>query len=225
MLRSENVATPFTIVTVFVPESVPGRRSPPLCAMAIVTGPVKAATVLPRSSTAVPPTGGVIGRRGNVVLGWTVKTRCGRAGLSANTVASHVLGELKYQVHWGSTVPALAWTVYSPSITSNESDPMPMSVNPGGGVNPVRPFVIVTACASAPAPSVIAPGSAVVIDEPAPTAERCAPRAWAVTASTPLYAVSCTPPSRTGVDVSACTARTWPGSVLGSGKPCTLVAT
>ena len=162
---------------------------------------------------------------GSVVRGCAVNTRCVIAGLSVSTVASHVLGALKYHVHWGSTEPALAITVYSPSATINESDWATMSVKPAGGAKPTRPFVIETACASAPAPTAIAPGSATVLDEPAPTAERCAPSAWAVTAPTPLYAVSCTPPSRTGTEVSACTASTWPGPVMGSGKPCTFVAT
>src|SRR5712691_8447936 len=57
MLRSENVATPFTAATVFVPDSVPGTSRPPLCPIAIVTEPVKLGTGLPWSSTAATCTG------------------------------------------------------------------------------------------------------------------------------------------------------------------------
>src|SRR5207245_10854286 len=41
MLRSEKVAIPPTAVPVVVPRSVPGKRRPALCPIAIVTGPLK----------------------------------------------------------------------------------------------------------------------------------------------------------------------------------------
>ena len=47
MLRFEKAATPLAVVTVFVPESVPPLGFVP---RAIVTGPVKLASVLPASS-------------------------------------------------------------------------------------------------------------------------------------------------------------------------------
>src|SRR6266576_1293985 len=104
MLRSEKVATQFTAVIVLVPESVPGVSRPPLCPMAIVTEPVKLATVLPNASTAATRTGGCMATSGSVVVGCTVNTKCS-GGLSASTVASHALGALKNQVHCGSADP------------------------------------------------------------------------------------------------------------------------
>src|SRR5712672_1042687 len=101
MLRSENVATPFTAFTVFVPDRVPAFTKPALYPIAMVTEPVKVLSVFPKSSTTRTCTGGVIVRSGNVVLGCVLKTRCAAAGLSASAVASHVLDvlSLKYQVH------------------------------------------------------------------------------------------------------------------------------
>src|SRR5689334_2570860 len=103
MLRSLNVATPFTTVTVLVPDNVPGAMRPPLCPMAIVTVPVKLVTVFPRASVTVTCTGGMV-VSGSVVLGCAVKTRCG-AGLSDTTDASHVLGALNAHIHCGLVVP------------------------------------------------------------------------------------------------------------------------
>ena len=54
-------------------------------------------------------TAGWMGSSGSVVLGWTVNPRCS-GGFSVKAVASQLLGELKYQVHRGSTVPALVCT-------------------------------------------------------------------------------------------------------------------
>src|SRR6266540_1020503 len=50
---------------------------------------------------------------------------------------------------------------------------------------------------AAPALTGITPGAATVIDEPEPSAERCAPTACADTAFTPVYADNMTPPSVT----------------------------
>src|SRR2546425_9021952 len=171
MLKSENVATPFTAVAVLVPDSVPGISRPPLCPIATVTAPVKLATELPSASTAVTVTAGRMVARGSVVLGWTVNTRCS-GGLSATTVASHVPGFcwVKYHVHCGSTEPAPC-TAYSPSATIAASDSVARLVNAGGGATPTRSFDMVTPYASAPAPTGIAPGSAVVRDEPEPDAD------------------------------------------------------
>src|SRR2546427_13223208 len=110
MLKSEKVATPFTAVTVLVPDRVPGMSKPPLFAVGIVPRPLKRATGLPRASSAVTFTGGRIVMNGSVVLGWTVMASCVAAGFSTSAVASHVLGELKYQLHCGSTEPAPACT-------------------------------------------------------------------------------------------------------------------
>src|SRR5213596_22454 len=49
---------PLTAVTVFVPDSVPGRTVPPLWPMAIVTDPLKLVTRLPPASSAVTCTAG-----------------------------------------------------------------------------------------------------------------------------------------------------------------------
>src|SRR6267378_6377423 len=127
MLRFEKVATPFTGVTVFVPES-----SPPLGLVprAIVTEPVKLGSVVPASFWAATFTAGEIGLPASVALGWTVNTRCvaggggGGAvpGLSATTIASQVLVPVKFQVHRGSTEPALACTAVSAWSTICASD-------------------------------------------------------------------------------------------------------
>src|SRR6266566_319100 len=185
MLKSENVATPFAAVTVFVPDSVPGTSMPPLCPIAIVTDPVKLVTGLPRSSTAVTCTGGLIVIIGSVVLGCTVNARCVVDGFSATTVASQALGELKYQVHWGSTEPP-AGKAYTPSTFIDESEPHVISVKAGGSAKLTTAFAIVTPYASAPAPTGIEPGSATVVDEPLPHADWCAPKACADVRSTPV---------------------------------------
>jgi hypothetical protein len=57
MLRSENVATPFTADTVFEPESVPALGFDPI---ATTTLPVKLVAVLPEASSAVTRTGAII---------------------------------------------------------------------------------------------------------------------------------------------------------------------
>src|SRR5437762_1650514 len=107
ILRSENVATPFTNDTVFVPDSVPGKTRPPFFPIATVAEPVNVLTVLPRSSTAATLTAGVMVIKGNVVLGWTVTTMCVAAGLRTTAVASQLPGWVgsKNQVHCGLTVP------------------------------------------------------------------------------------------------------------------------
>src|SRR6267154_2321712 len=103
MLKSENVATPFTAFTVLVPDNVPGRSRPPLCPMAIVTGPLYPAIVLPAASTTLTSTGGVIVVKGSARCGWTLNARCCCAGLRTNVLASHVLGWVNSQPHCGST--------------------------------------------------------------------------------------------------------------------------
>src|SRR5260370_12873387 len=114
MLKSENVATPLTNDTVFVPESVPGSSKPPLCPIAIVTEPLKVVTMLPRSSTAATFTAGVMVMRGNVVLGWIVNTRRVAAGLTTTAVVSQLPGWVgsKNQVHCGLTTPPVESTAY-----------------------------------------------------------------------------------------------------------------
>src|SRR5437762_1162329 len=55
MLRFENVATPLTAVTVVVPDSRPGISNPPLCPMAMVTGPLKLVIGLPAAASVPEP--------------------------------------------------------------------------------------------------------------------------------------------------------------------------
>ena len=139
--------------------------------MAIVTGPLKVAARLPSASSTVTCTAGWMVRRGNVVLGCTVNARCG-GGLSVITLASHVLGELKFQVQCGSTEPTLDDTRYWPSSLIYASDPAPpMLVKPDGGSVGTTPSDIVTAYASAPAPMATAPGAATVGVDPEPEAD------------------------------------------------------
>src|SRR5258708_34788036 len=111
MLRSAKVATPFTAVTVLVPDSVPGISMPPLCPMAIVTGPLKPVTALPDASVTLTCTAGVMVISGSVVLGCTAKTRCG-GGLGARVVASQECGDVKYQFQRGSAEPPPGRTAY-----------------------------------------------------------------------------------------------------------------
>src|SRR5690242_19976380 len=111
MLKSENVATPFTAVTVLVPDNVPGISVPPLCPIATVTVPVKPVTTLPAASTTLTCTAGVIVIIGRVVLGCTANTACG-GGLSARTVACQECSDVKYQFQVGSAVPPPGKTAY-----------------------------------------------------------------------------------------------------------------
>src|SRR5437016_3771159 len=205
ILRFENVATPFTAVTVFVPDSVPGTSKPPLCPIATVTAPVKPAIGLPEPSTAVTCTAGVIVKSGTVLLGWTVNVRY-IGGLSTSSEASQVFGELKYQVHCGSTEPALPGTMYAASCLRYGSSPSPIWLKSEGIPRGTKALASVTPYASWPAVTASAPGSAVVGAELEPEAERCALSACAATAFTPVHAEIVTPPSVTGADRSAFTA-------------------
>src|SRR6266853_2243443 len=143
MLRSAKVATPFTAVTVLVPDSVPGTSMPPLCPMAIVTGPLKPVTALPDASVTVTCTAGVIVIIGRVVFGWTAYTKCG-GGLSARVVASQECGEVKYQFQRGSAEPPLGKTAYCASALMAASPTSVMLVNVGGGSVPTTVSAIVT---------------------------------------------------------------------------------
>src|SRR5437870_702807 len=77
MLRFETVATPFTAATLVVPARVP---PPGLVPIAMVTVPVKPATVFPAPSCAATCTGGEIGLPAVVVLGWTTNASRVAAG-------------------------------------------------------------------------------------------------------------------------------------------------
>src|SRR3989442_12419067 len=123
MLRSENVATPLTNDTVFVPDSVPGTSSPPFFPIAIVTEPEKVVIVWPRSSSAATCTGGLIVIKGNVVVGCVVNPRCVAAGLRTTAEASQLPGCVgsKYQVHCGLTVPPLENSAWSACIVKKLS--------------------------------------------------------------------------------------------------------
>src|SRR4051794_31057091 len=173
MLRSENVATPSTAVAVMVPDSVPATTKPPLCPIAIVTGPLKLVTRLPSASNAMTWTAGSMGRVGRVVPGSMMNSKCS-GGLSASTVVSQLLGGLsgKYQVHWGSTEPPAARTAKSASRAIAVSDTAVTCVKSAGGSRPTTEFAMVTAYASAPGPSAIEPGPAVVMPAPTPVAAR-----------------------------------------------------
>src|SRR2546430_1057395 len=109
MLKFGNVTTPFTAFRVLVPDNVPGMSNPPFVAIAIVTGPVRPVG-LPDASSATTFTAGWIVMNGSVVLGWTENASCVAAGRRTRTLASQVLGAVKYHVHCGSTEPALART-------------------------------------------------------------------------------------------------------------------
>src|SRR5437667_12710263 len=73
MLRPENVATPATAATVFVPDKVPVLGFVPI---ATVMFPVNPVAVLPLASWAVTSTAGVIAAPAVVVLGCTENTSC-----------------------------------------------------------------------------------------------------------------------------------------------------
>ncbi len=75
------------------------------------------------------------------VGGWFVTV----AGFKASAVASHEWGDVKYQFQWGSAVPPLAKTAYSPSALMALSDTLVMLVKPAGGSVPTTPSDIVTA--------------------------------------------------------------------------------
>src|SRR6266487_5799748 len=145
MLRSEKVATPFTAVTVFVPERFPGSSRPPLCPIAIVTEPLKDVTVLPCSSTTATCTGGWIVRNGSVRLGCVTNARCRTVGLSATALAIQLPGDEKYQAHCGSTEPAEPCTAYSPSTFITVSSIAETVVKPVGCCAGPCAFDIVTA--------------------------------------------------------------------------------
>src|SRR6185503_404862 len=200
MLRSENVATPFTAVTVLVPDSVPGATKPPLCPMAIVTWPLKLETRLPRASSTVTCTAGWIARSGSALLGWTVKAKCG-GGFRASVVASHVPPLWpKNQVQRGSVVPPPGKRRYAAfSLSPKASDPASNAAYPSAP-GPSRPHSpdSVAVYATPPAPTVMGPAWATAIVVSEPDAERCAPSAIDALSSTPFHAEILMPPSATG---------------------------
>src|SRR2546422_7199607 len=100
-------------------------------------------------------------------------------------------------------------------------------VRPAGGWRSTTPLERVTAYAPEPAFTGIEPGSATVVVEPEPDADRCPPNAWEYTGSAPLHAEIRIPPSVTEVERFARTARieSPPGAEYASGKFCTFVAT
>src|SRR2546422_8040167 len=71
MLSPENVASPATAATVFVPDKMPVLGFVPI---ATVTLPVNPVAVLPLASWAVTWTAGVIAAPATVLVGWTLKT-------------------------------------------------------------------------------------------------------------------------------------------------------
>src|SRR5438445_13082752 len=73
MLSPENVATPPTAATVFVPDRVPVLGFVPIATVTFAVNPL---AVLPLPSWAVIWTAGVIAAPAVVVLGCTAKTSC-----------------------------------------------------------------------------------------------------------------------------------------------------
>src|ERR671922_3069856 len=73
MLKAENVATPATAATLFVPDKVPVLGFVP---SATVTLPVKPVAVFPCASCAVTCTAGVIAAPAAVLVGCTLNTSC-----------------------------------------------------------------------------------------------------------------------------------------------------
>ncbi len=71
MLSPENVATPATAATVFVPDRVPVLGLVPI---ATVMFPVNPVAVLPLASSAVISRAGVTPAPATVLVGWTLKT-------------------------------------------------------------------------------------------------------------------------------------------------------
>src|SRR5258705_4680745 len=190
MLRSENVAMPLTTGTVLVPDSAPGISKPPLRPIAIVTVPLKPVIVFPRSSSTATRTVGMV-PRGSVVVGCVRKTRFVATGLRVTTVVSHEAGELKNQVHCGSTLPPVGKAAYSPSIFEAASDIWVTLANGAWGCwTPVSWFASVTPYTSPPAFTDSGPTPAGVGDEPEPDAERAVP----TDTVTPRYAEIITPP-------------------------------
>src|SRR5258705_6233873 len=185
MLRSEKVATPFTALTVFVPLSVPGSSNPPLCLIAIVTGPVKLVSVLPCSSSTATCTAGWIVNNGAVRLGCVTKARCGTIGVSATALAIQVPGDEKYQAHCGSTEPAEPCTACSASTFITVSSIAVTFMKPVGCCAGPCAFDIVTAYTMAFAATSIGPGPTIVGTEAEPPAEAWFPMAAAETEPTP----------------------------------------
>src|SRR5216110_1690878 len=157
MLRFEKLATPLTAATAFVPDRVPPLWFVP---RAILIESVKLVTVLPASSCAATRTAGDMVAPAVVPVGWTVNASrvagaggggggggCPTAGLNPTTVASQVRGEpgeLKNQVHCGSTVPAVARRAYSASNFIDASPVVAICLKPEGPARPTTPFDIVT---------------------------------------------------------------------------------
>src|SRR5919108_318212 len=84
MLKVENVATPATAATVFVPDRVPELGFAPI---ATVMSPVNPVAVLPCASCAVTCTAGVIAAPAAVLLGCTLNTSfVAVAGVMVNAV-------------------------------------------------------------------------------------------------------------------------------------------
>src|SRR3954447_19537144 len=82
MRRSENVATPFTALTVVDPDRVPPLGFAP---SAIVIVPLKLVATFPAASRAVTWTAGEIGLPAVALLGWTVNASCVAAGAAQLT--------------------------------------------------------------------------------------------------------------------------------------------
>src|SRR3989442_3324810 len=150
MLRSEKGPPPSPEVTLGVREGAPPLGFVP---RATVIEPVKLATVFPASSCAATCTAGAIVLPAVASFGWTAKTRwVAGGGTSESTVASQVRGasgELKNQVHCGSTDPAAGRTAERPSPFLNRVDCVERRVKPPRAENPALTSVdIVTPYAS-----------------------------------------------------------------------------
>src|SRR3954471_16861367 len=105
MRRSENVATPFTALTVVDPDRVPPLGFAP---SAIVIVPLKLVATFPAASRAVTWTAGEIGLPAVALLGWTVNASCVAGGAT--------------QVTWNATA------VLPPAGTSAVRELLPLTV-------------------------------------------------------------------------------------------------
>src|SRR5688572_9558814 len=142
----------------------------------------------------------------NVPFHWSSVIGCGAgAGLSATTLASQGLEELKNHVHSGSTVPELPWMAKAGPPLRLASDCTKL-LYPAGASSPPAAFDRVVAYTCAPELTAIAPALALVVLDPVPDADSCAPSACTVTDATPVYAEIARPPL-TEVDRFARTAR------------------
>ncbi len=174
MLRFENVATPATALTGFVPESTASGVPVP-DVMLTVTAPANAVAVLPKASRAVTTTAGMIGEFIFVVDGCTVNANTAAApGVTvtlavcvivvpfavAVTVFAAATVELKVPVIW-----PLAFVVPTGCVSVLPvPDAAKVTVAPLTGLPNASFTVTVSVVALEPELAVIVPGAAATVD-------------------------------------------------------------